>query len=108
MPRPSIHKKDGIICSTCMARKTRTFACLRIDTNIHINGHLTGKSSNRVLGSLGFQSIGILFASNQLYISANKGAKWEESIDNVVIEKSVSVPIGEDRIWRSKDTWLKI
>ncbi|TXG51974.1 hypothetical protein EZV62_021143 [Acer yangbiense] len=92
-------------------KKDKDF-CLLSDSDIHINGHLIGKRSNKGRDFTWVQAIGILFDSHQLYIGAQKVAKWEDSIDNMLIELNgmrIRVPIGEGQTsWRSQEARLDI
>ncbi|KAL5847925.1 hypothetical protein ACOSQ3_011449 [Xanthoceras sorbifolium] len=91
-------------------KKDKDF-CLLSDSDIHINGHFIGKSSNKGRDFTWVQAIGILFGSHQLYIGAQKVAKWEESTDNMLIKldgKHITVPISEGQTRRSQEARLNI
>ncbi|OMO87320.1 Root cap [Corchorus capsularis] len=91
-------------------KKDKDF-CLVSDFNLHINAHFIGKKGKKGRDFTWVQSIGILFDSHQLYIGAERVAKWEESVENMVIKfdgKDVLVPAGEGEIWKSPEAGLKI
>lgn len=78
------------------------------DSKIHINGHFIGKRSNK---GRWVQSIGILFGFHQFYIGANTVARWEESVDNMLIKldgKDILLPVGEGQKWLSFEAGLTI
>ncbi|KAK2660820.1 hypothetical protein Ddye_007353 [Dipteronia dyeriana] len=92
-------------------KKDKDF-CLLSDSDIHINGHFIGKRSNKGRDFTWVQAIGILFDSHKLYIGAQKVAKWEDSIDNMLIELNgmrIRVPIVEGQTsWWSQEARLDI
>ncbi|EOY15162.1 hypothetical protein QUC31_000407 [Theobroma cacao] len=91
-------------------KKDKEF-CLVSDFNVHINAHFIGKRSRKGRDFTWVQSIGILFGSHQLYIGAERVAKWRASVDNMLIKldgKDVLVPAGEGQTWVAPEAGLKI
>ncbi|KAF2310163.1 hypothetical protein GH714_007000 [Hevea brasiliensis] len=91
-------------------KKDKDF-CLVSDPQIHINAHFISKKSGKGRDFTWVQSTKVLFGSYQLYIGAQKVAKWEESIDNILIrvnEEHAMVLTGEGQIWWSLETGLVI
>ncbi|KAJ9165905.1 hypothetical protein P3X46_020720 [Hevea brasiliensis] len=91
-------------------KKDKDF-CLASDPQIHINAHFISKKSGKGRDFTWVQSTKVLFGSYQLYIGAQKVAKWEESIVNILIqvnEEHAMVPTGEGQIWWSLETGLVI
>ncbi|KAK6277880.1 hypothetical protein POUND7_018203 [Theobroma cacao] len=91
-------------------KKDKEF-CLVSDFNVHINAHFIGKRSRKGRDFTWVQSIGILFGSHQLYIGAERVAKWRASVENMLIKldgKDVLVPAGEGQTWVAPEAGLKI
>lgn len=91
-------------------KKDKDF-CLVSDSDVHINAHFIGKKSSKGRDFTWVQSIGVLFGSHELYIGAQKVAKWEETVDNIVIQvngEHVMLPNGKGQTWWFPETGLMI
>lgn len=82
--------------------------CLVADNNLHINGHFIGKRNKKMGRDFTWvQSIGVLFASHKLQISAQKTTSWDDAIDRISITfdgETILLPETEGAKWQSSTT----
>ncbi|XP_077246282.1 uncharacterized protein LOC143886221 isoform X2 [Tasmannia lanceolata] len=91
-------------------KKDKDF-CLISDSDIHINAHFIGKRSKNRRDFTWVQSIGALFRSHRFYLAAQKSAKWDESVDHMLIHLdgvAIMIPSGEGQMWESPAAGLRI
>ncbi|XP_076941364.1 uncharacterized protein LOC143610895 [Bidens hawaiensis] len=85
-------------------KKDKVF-CLVTDNNLHINGHFTGKRNKNMGRDFTWvQSIGVLFDSHKLKISALKTSTWDDSNDRIAVTfdgETVILPETEGSKWQS-------
>lgn len=109
MCHPGFIAGDGIMFYF-YGKKDKDF-CLVSDPEFHINAHFIGKKNKEGRDITWIQSIGILFDSKQLLIGAKKVSRWQESVDNMLIEldgEQIMLPAGESETLWSPVAGLKI
>lgn len=100
---------DGIMFHF-QGKKDRDF-CLVSDPDLHINGHFIGKSNTLKHDFTWVQSIGVRFGSHQLYLGANKVARWDSPLDQLVLlvdGQTVVLPARKGAEWEDPLSRVKI
>ncbi|XP_057834644.1 uncharacterized protein LOC131045127 [Cryptomeria japonica] len=89
--------------------------CLVSDKDLHINAHFMGKSATQeqeLKHDLTWvKSIGVRFGSHQIYLGANKVARWESALDQLTLlvdGQSVLLPPRRGAQWEDRLSPLKI
>ncbi|KAF8009302.1 hypothetical protein BT93_J0336 [Corymbia citriodora subsp. variegata] len=86
-------------------KKNRDF-CLVSDSNLHINAHFIGRrNANMRRDFTWVQSLGILFGSHSLFVSALKTSAWDDAVDRLSLYLDgapITLPQHEDASWHSK------
>ncbi|KAK1386310.1 Late embryogenesis abundant protein-related / LEA protein-related protein [Heracleum sosnowskyi] len=80
--------------------------CLVTDSNLHINAHFIGKRNKNMKRDFTWvQSIAIFFDTHNFFISAQKTATWDATINHLELSfdgESIHIPETEGAIWKSE------
>ncbi|RZC89826.1 hypothetical protein C5167_035820 [Papaver somniferum] len=86
-------------------KQNRDF-CLLSDSNLHINAHFIGKRNQNMKRDFTWvQAVGILFGDHQIYVSAQKTAAWDDSVDRLGLTfdgQPIYLPESEGAKWKSE------
>ncbi|KAL0534253.1 hypothetical protein IC582_028542 [Cucumis melo] len=89
-------------------KKDRDF-CIVTDSNLHINAHFIGRRNVDMKRDFTWvQSLGILFGSHKLFISARKTSTWDDANDRLYIsldDETILLPNQEGATWSNSTSY---